>query len=323
MKKIFIACDNSFFKYALYVKEDLELMGYEVILPNFSNSDDKFRTNEEHIKFFKDLSIESQLKAKECDAILVLNLTKIVDNKIELNYIDNFNFLRMYNFYLEDKKIFLFTGLSINHLYNQVKGINPKSLGVNLFNLEDNYIKFENNNLINYFSKKELENIEKIEDLYSKAFIITAKVFKDKKDKSGKPYFNHLFRVSMKLDEEIEQVAALLHDIVEDTEITFKDLLEIGFSTEILQIVKLVTKPNIDTSNMTKKEKLKLYSNEIDSIISSENMHAIRLKQADMSDNYDKERLKELPQEQQEWFEEKYGKQLIKLRKVTEKEKIL
>ena len=30
------------------------------------------------------------------------------------------------NFYLEDKKIFLFTGLSISHLYNQVKGINPK-----------------------------------------------------------------------------------------------------------------------------------------------------------------------------------------------------
>jgi hypothetical protein len=47
------------------------------------------------------------------------------------------------------------------------------------------------------------------------------------------------------------------------------------------------------------------------------------IKKADMSDNYNKERLKELPLDKQQWFEEKYGKQLIKLNKVTERNRIL
>ena len=66
---------------------------------------------------------------------------------------------------------------------------------------------------------------------------------------------------------------------------------------------------------MTKSEKLELYNKDIDKIINSGNIHAIRLKEADMSDNYNIERIKQLPQAKQEWFHEKYGKQLIKLRK--------
>ena len=67
---------------------------------------------------------------------------------------------------------------------------------------------------------------------------------------------------------------------------------------------------------MTKEEKLELYNKDIDKVINSGNIHAIRLKEADMSDNYDERRLKELPQDKQEWFHEKYGNQLVKLRKV-------
>ena len=40
-----------------------------------------------------------------------------------------------------------------------------KALKGNLFNIEDNYIKFEKNNLLNYFSKQELETIEQMENL--------------------------------------------------------------------------------------------------------------------------------------------------------------
>ena len=40
-----------------------------------------------------------------------------------------------------------------------------------------------------------------------------------------------------------------------------------------------------------------------------------------MSDNYGKERLKGLPLDKQQWFEEKYGKQLVKLMRVTERKK--
>jgi len=172
------------------------------------------------------------------------------------------------------------------------------------------------NNLLNYFTEKELKIITNMDDVYIKSNIIVTELFKDKKDKAGKPYLNHLLRVSNSLELEIEKISGLLHDVLEDTEITENDLLEVGIPKEIIEIVKIVTHDKIDKTDMTKQEKLELYNKEIDKVINSGNIHAIRLKEADMSDNYDLDRLKELPQEKQEWFKEKYKKQLIKLRKV-------
>ena len=343
MKKIMVACSKHFYNLIPNIKKQLELMGYETILPNFYDTpmiEEEIKQNkskEEHIEFCKRSFLESQEKAKESDAILVLNFEREKqitslndDSKTQIcpNYIGGATFLEMYDAYLNGNKIYLYNDMPSKEsvsgiLYDEIEGMGAKTLNGNLFNIEDNYIKFENNNLLNYFTKGALYEIEKLEKLYTRAFTIVSKVFEDKKDKAGKPYLNHLVRVSLKLNEEIEQVAALLHDIVEDTEVTFKDLLEIGFPVEVVEIVKLVTKPEIDTSNLTKEEKLKLYSDEIDSIITSGNIHAIRLKQSDMSDNYDKERLKELPLDKQQWFEEKYGKQLVKLMRVTEREKKL
>lgn len=340
MKKIFIACSKNFYNEISKIRKQLELMGYETILPNFYDTPmieeeiKENRSKEDHIEFCRKSFLESQFKAKESDAILVLNFeikkpiniyknSSITKNNVCPNYIGGATFLEMYDAYLNGNRIYLYNGMPPKNsisgiLYDEIEGMQSKPLNGNLFNIEDNYIKFEKNNLLNYFTKKELERIEQIKDLCVRAQVLTYIVFKNKKDKAGKPYFNHLLRVSLALDEEIEQAAAFLHDIVEDTEVTFKDLLEIGFPVEIVEIVKIVTKPKIDTSNMTKEEKLKLYSDEIDSIINSGNIHAIRLKKADMSDNYNKDRLKELSSEKQDWFEEKYGKQLIKLNRVIE-----
>ena len=172
------------------------------------------------------------------------------------------------------------------------------------------------NNLLNYFTEVELKIISDMKDLHLKCTVIVKELFKDKKDKAGHPYIWHLFRVSNRLELEIEKIAGLLHDVLEDTEVTENDLLEVGIPQEIIDIVKIVTHDKIDKSNMTKEEKLKLYNAEIEKVINSGNIHAIRLKEADMSDNYDLDRIKELPQDKQEWFHQKYGKQLIKLRKV-------
>lgn len=175
---------------------------------------------------------------------------------------------------------------------------------------------YKNNNLLKYFTLYELIEITNEDNLLNKAEIIVTTLFEDKIDKSGKPYVNHLFRVSRRLDNMIEKVAGLLHDTVEDTEVTFEDLSEVGFPNEVIEIVRLVTHEKIDKSNMTKSEKLELYNRDIDKIINSGNIHAIRVKEADMSDNYDPNRIENLPEEKQEWFHEKYGKQLVRLRKV-------
>ena len=43
-------------------------------------------------------------------------------------------------------------------------------------------------------------------------------------DRSGTPYIFHPFHVAEQMDDELSVCTALLHDVIEDTEITFEDL---------------------------------------------------------------------------------------------------
>lgn len=180
--------------------------------------------------------------------------------------------------------------------------------------------QFDGNGLLKYFSVEELKIISSIQNPEEKAKIIVDELFKDKVDKAGKPYVLHLYRVSSKLDNVIERTAGLLHDTFEDTEISYDDLLEVGFETEVLDVVKNVTNAKVDTSNFTEAQKLEWYNKKIDTIIQSENIHAIKLKESDMSDNFNPERLKTLSVEEQNWFKKKYSVQLEKLREFINKQ---
>lgn len=75
-----------------------------------------------------------------------------------------------------------------------------------------------------------------------KAFILACKAHKGQKDKAGKPYILHPVYVAMHTKGVKRKTVALLHDIVEDTEITFLDLAQMGFDDEIVQAVKAITK---------------------------------------------------------------------------------
>ena len=98
------------------------------------------------------------------------------------------------------------------------------------------------------------------------------------------------------------KIAGLLHDVVEDIktpdfpelDVTFDDLRDIGIPEEIIEALQLVTKTPPPTRFLSKQEKLNYYYQEIDTIIESKNLLAIELKTADMSDNYNPERLNEL-----------------------------
>ena len=172
------------------------------------------------------------------------------------------------------------------------------------------------NNLLNYFTSEELLIISRDMDFVNQARVIVTRLFENKFDQAGEPYIGHLIRVSERLSDPIEKAAALLHDTVEDTEVTLHDLFLIGIPLNVLEVIGLVTQDKISKSNMTKSEQLEMYNNYIDKIINSGNIHAIRLKKADILDNYDLERIKKLPEDKQEWFHEKYEEQLIKLGKI-------
>ena len=78
-------------------------------------------------------------------------------------------------------------------------------------------------------------------DLTKKALKLCFEAHKEQVDKSGMPYVFHPVHLAEQMTDETTTVVALLHDVVEDTEITFKDLREQGFGIEIINALKLLT----------------------------------------------------------------------------------
>lgn len=81
-------------------------------------------------------------------------------------------------------------------------------------------------------------------DLTSLAILVSVIGHFGVTDKGGHPYIFHVIAVTLGLrhkDAEIIQ-AALLHDIVEDTNITLADLKLLGFSKRVIDCVAAVTK---------------------------------------------------------------------------------
>lgn len=78
-------------------------------------------------------------------------------------------------------------------------------------------------------------------NLTKKAIKICFDAHKDQVDKSGMPYVFHPFHLAEQMKDEYTTVAALLHDTVEDTYVTFEYLAENEIPDEIIDAIKLLT----------------------------------------------------------------------------------
>jgi hypothetical protein len=66
-------------------------------------------------------------------------------------------------------------------------------------------------------------------------------------DKTGVPYIYHPMHLAEQMDTEYACCAALLHDVVEDTDVTLEDLRAEGFPLPVVVAVGLLTHdPNTD-----------------------------------------------------------------------------
>ena len=79
---------------------------------------------------------------------------------------------------------------------------------------------------------------------------------KNQTDKSGMSYVFHPFHLAEQMKDEETTIAALLHDVVEDTDYTIADLEQMGFSSAVLDALKLLTH-NDDTPYMEYVAKIK------------------------------------------------------------------
>lgn len=73
-----------------------------------------------------------------------------------------------------------------------------------------------------------------------KAMIIAYNAHHGQVDKSGIPYIYHPIHLAEQMQTEEECIVALLHDTVEDTNVTF-ETLEKEFSKEVIEALKLLT----------------------------------------------------------------------------------
>jgi len=77
-------------------------------------------------------------------------------------------------------------------------------------------------------------------ELTVKAMEIAYNAHHGQKDKCGAPYVFHPFHLAEQMDSEYTVCAALLHDVVEDTDISLAQLADI-FPDEIINAVRLLT----------------------------------------------------------------------------------
>lgn len=134
------------------------------------------------------------------------------------------------------------------------------------------------------------------------AVALAAQKHRSQTDKQGAPYIHHVLTVAARvrhLGPQFE-ITALLHDIVEDTDVTL-DEVHSRFGDEVATAVACMTR--VDGQDY--------FGIYLDSIAA--NPIARHVKYADSSDNLSKAAGLRDP-EQKAWFEEKYSRVLDRLR---------
>lgn len=114
----------------------------------------------------------------------------------------------------------------------------------------------------------------------SAAIVLATTVHEGQIDKAGELYVFHPLRLMLGLQTEEERIVAMLHDVVEDTPITFVDLRREGFSEPVLTALECLTHREGED-----------YSDYILRVV--KNPLAARVKLADLKDNMDLSRIAE------------------------------
>lgn len=89
----------------------------------------------------------------------------------------------------------------------------------------------------------------KVKNLLEAAIKIAVEAHSGQLDKAGQPYVLHPLRVMLSLSDEKDRIVGVLHDVIEDTSITYDYLIANGFEgqREILEALKSVTRKEDET----------------------------------------------------------------------------
>jgi len=117
--------------------------------------------------------------------------------------------------------------------------------------------------------------------LLNHAVLIAVRAHEGRCDRYGAPYILHPLRVMMRVRSLVEKVVAVLHDTVEDSEITLDDLRREGFPDEVVEGVDCLTRREGES-----------YEQYMERVVISP--LAVTVKIADFEDNMDLRRFPEV-----------------------------
>lgn len=118
-------------------------------------------------------------------------------------------------------------------------------------------------------------------EMLNNMLVLATTAHSDQYDLSGLPYILHPLKVMyyLKSDDEELQCIALGHDLIEDTDTTYADLKNLGFTDRVVEGIRALTKIKGETHD---EYKAKVKSNK----------DSIRVKMSDLRHNSDIRRLK-------------------------------
>jgi (p)ppGpp synthase/HD superfamily hydrolase len=73
------------------------------------------------------------------------------------------------------------------------------------------------------------------------AILLAAQSHRGRTDKAGHAYILHVLRVMFRLDSDEQRIVGVLHDIVEETDVTLDRLKSMGYSDKIVEALELLT----------------------------------------------------------------------------------
>jgi GTP diphosphokinase / guanosine-3',5'-bis(diphosphate) 3'-diphosphatase len=117
-----------------------------------------------------------------------------------------------------------------------------------------------------------------LDHLLITAIALAKKSHQNQFDKAGKPYINHPIRVMNSVESYEEKIVAILHDAIEDSDLTLTDLVELEFPIGIVEAIEAITKRNGED-----------YEAYLQRVMA--NAIALRVKIADMQDNMNIDRI--------------------------------
>ena len=129
----------------------------------------------------------------------------------------------------------------------------------------------------NFFTMLPNTNSE-YESLLQRAIAIAAKAHEGQVDKAGNPYLDHPLAVMENVNSLDQKIVAVLHDAVEDSELTLEQLRSEGFPEVLVSAIEAITKIEGEA-----------YATYLERVIA--NPIALRVKIADVTHNLDLRRI--------------------------------